>query len=113
MSGPTLRSCGERAVLVELEGLDQVLAAADTIRAAVAGREPGYDRVMDVGPAARTVLVGMDGDTGPAELDRLRQVLGRLRLASSAGDTGAKDSDETVEIAVSYDGPDLAEVAEL
>jgi KipI family sensor histidine kinase inhibitor len=109
-SGQTLRRCGERAVLVELDALDQVLALGARLRSAVADREPGFDRVVEVVPAARTVLVVLDDAADHQELDRLRRALDGVDVVEAAGDrTGQAD----VRIPVRYDGPDLAEVSDL
>lgn len=111
MSSLVLRSCGERAVLLELDDLRQVLVAADRIRSAVAAEERGFAEILDVVPAARTVLVALDDHCGAAELDGLRRALGRLDLTSNAD--SALTVAETVEVGVHYDGADLAEIAEL
>lgn len=111
-----LLACGERAILVELAGLDEVLALAAAVRAAVAAGSAGFAGVSDVVPAATTVLVVVaDG----ADLAPLRTALATLEVAPDeglgAGDGGSRLDDagaETVEIVVRYDGPDLDEVAE-
>ena len=110
MTGPRLLRCGEHAVLVECDGLEQVLALAEAVRAAVATEEPGFTDVIDVVPAATTVLVVV-GDG--ADITSLRSALARLAAtASAATGPGSGDGDaETVEIGVHYDGPDLEEVA--
>ncbi|MGO8960729.1 MAG: carboxyltransferase domain-containing protein [Streptosporangiaceae bacterium] len=101
----SITAAGDAALLVDtatdagLTGGPAGLAAA--IRAA------GLKGLIDVVPGARTVLVTFDpGCWSLAELaDRLR------RLAPRAG---AKDDGGPVtEIAVVYDGPDLADVAAL
>lgn len=88
-----LLAYGPRAVLAEFDSLAEVMAAAAAWRAAVL---PG---VVDVVPAARTVLVMHD-----AALDRewLRQPIPAAEVAA-VGDT--------VTIDVVYDGEDLATVA--
>jgi KipI family sensor histidine kinase inhibitor len=92
--------CGDAALLVEVPGLPEVLALADAVRAA------GPAGVLDVVPAARTVLV----TTAPGtDLAALRRTL--LALPVDPGEHPADGP--TVEIAVIYDGPDLAEVGEL
>lgn len=103
----TLLACGEHAVLVELGGLDDVLPFADAVREAVAARAPGLTDIVDVVPAARTVLVVVDDDVSVAPV---RQALAVLPVA----DTGtASIREEVVEIPVRYDGPDLPEVSEI
>lgn len=109
MAEPRLLSCGEHAVLVECDGLAQVLALAEGVRAAAATREPGFHEVVDVVPAATTLLVTVD-DRGIASL---RPALARLAgtISAPAGRPAGHGDAETVEIGVHYDGPDLAEVA--
>ncbi len=103
----TLLTCGEHAVLVEVGGLDQVLAFAHAVREAVAAGTPGFTDIIDIVPAATTVLVVVAEKAGIATL---RQALATLPVAA-AEDVAA--SDQVIEIAVRYDGPDLTEVAEL
>ncbi|MDQ1645510.1 MAG: hypothetical protein QOJ50_1694 [Cryptosporangiaceae bacterium] len=95
-----LLRCGERAVLAETAGLAEAidlharLAAADL---------PGIEELV---PAARTVLIRFDPSrTSP---DVLAAALDTLPAAS-----GREASGRLVEIPVTYDGADLAEVAEL
>lgn len=93
-------ACADTAVLVEVADLDGALALHAAL---VEDPPPG---VVDVVPAARTVLVRFDpGATGPAAV---AQAVGRLR-PRPGGRAGA----DTVEIAVHYDGEDLADVARL
>ena len=91
---------GDAALLVELDDLDAVLALAAAVRAS------RFDGVLDVVPAARTVLVVTEPGTS---LDPLAARVTSLSPAPSA-DMAAS---EAVEIEVVYDGPDLAEVARL
>ncbi len=85
---------GDAAVLLELDGLDAVRAWHAAARAL-----PG---VVDLVPAARTLLVA----THPSDLARVRAALLALTPAPVAADAGP-----LVELAVDYDGPDLADVA--
>jgi allophanate hydrolase subunit 1 len=105
MAEPRLLRCGWHAVLVEFDGLEQVLALADAVRAAVAAGEHGFPEVIDVVPAATTVLVIVrDG----GDIASLRPALARLAATASAATGRSGDGDEeTVEIGVHYDGPDL------
>ncbi|HEX5383276.1 MAG TPA: allophanate hydrolase subunit 1 [Propionibacteriaceae bacterium] len=103
----TLLDCGEHAVLVEVGGLDEVLAFADAVRGAVAAAATGFEDVVVIVPAATTVLVVVRDE---APVAPLRQALAALPVA--AGGAGP-ESDQVVEILVHYDGPDLAEVARL
>ncbi|MHA6796953.1 5-oxoprolinase subunit B family protein [Pseudonocardia bannensis] len=92
--------CGNAALLIEVDGLADVLALADAIRAA------DLPAVLDVVPAARTVLLV----TAPgADLGALRRAVLGLPVRSASDPTGG----DTVEIEVVYDGPDLAEVGRL
>jgi KipI family sensor histidine kinase inhibitor len=97
--------CGDTALLLEVDDLDAVLALADAVRAA---RPAG---VLDVVPAARTVLLTTVPGTDLAGLRRTVLELGR---AGQEGDACAGAAEgTTVEIEVVYDGPDLDEVARL
>ena len=53
----TLLSCGEHAVLVEVGRLDDVLAFVHAVREATTARDTGFTDIVDVVPAAATVLV--------------------------------------------------------
>ncbi|MCX4727854.1 allophanate hydrolase subunit 1 [Streptomyces sp. NPDC090052] len=91
---------GEHALLVELESAPETEAFhAELLRRRDAGELPP---VTEIVPAARTVL--LDG------LARPRELAARLTtwtVPPSAGTGGPE-----IEIAVRYDGPDLAEVAD-
>jgi KipI family sensor histidine kinase inhibitor len=103
----TLLPCGEHAVLVEVGGLDDVLAFAHSVREAVAARAPGLTDVVDIVPAAQTVLVVVHESVPIAPL---RQALADLPAAET-GDVPI--TDEVIEIPVRYDGPDLSEVSKI
>ncbi|MEU8231600.1 allophanate hydrolase subunit 1 [Actinoplanes sp. NPDC048967] len=91
--------CGREALLVEVDDLDAALALYAALRSAAL---PG---VVDLVPAARTVLIKIDpAVTSPAAV---REATAGLRL-----DARREAGSGTVEIPVRYDGPDLAEVAE-
>lgn len=102
-----LLSCGEHAVLVELGGLNDVLAFSQAVREAVAAGASGFTDVVDIVPAATTVLVIVNDE---ATVEPVRQVL--TTLPTAAGRDVAT-GDQVIEIPVQYDGPDLADVAEL
>ncbi len=97
--GPRVLAMGDAAILVELADLDAVLAHAAAIEAA------GWPGVVDVVPGARTVVVTVRPSTDLGALRRAIQTLDVTPIDAADG--------ETVEIPVVYDGPDLAEVAEL
>jgi len=103
----TLLSCGEHAVLVEVGGLDEVLAFSSAVREAVAAGTSGFSGVVDIVPAATTVLVVVNDE---ASIEPVRKTLSTLPVAVG-GDVPT--GDQVIEIPVHYDGPDLAEVAEL
>jgi len=103
----TQLTCGEHAVLVEVGGLDGVLAFAHAVKGAVAAGSVGFTEIVDVVPAAATVLIVV-GDDAP--IAPVRQALASLSVPAS-GELPL--SDQVIEIPVSYDGPDLAEVARL
>lgn len=88
------RVVGEGAVLLMCAEAAEVFAAYER------AREEAPD-ALDVVPAARTVLV--DGVTDPEDLARRA---GEWTLRAGSGPQG-----ELVEVPVTYDGPDLAEVA--
>jgi KipI family sensor histidine kinase inhibitor len=98
--GMRLLPCGDTGLLVELDDLDAVLALH---RALSTHRSPG---LVDLVPAARTLLLVLD----PRVLD----VGAAQRLVR---ETTAEPSDvealATIEIPVTYDGEDLAEVGRL
>jgi KipI family sensor histidine kinase inhibitor len=91
---------GDTALLVELDDLEAVLAWYATLT------EERPDGVIDIVPAARTVLVVIDPertDLGTLE-GGLRSVRPRHERVTS---------EDLVEIPVSYDGKDLADVGSL
>src|SRR5690349_4936757 len=91
--------CGREALLAEVDDLDAALALYAALRSADL---PG---VVDLVPAARTVLIKIDpAVTSPAAV---QEATAGLRI-----DAQREAGSGTVEIPVRYDGPDLAEVAE-
>ncbi len=93
---------GTRALLVETDGLDDVLALAARLRgSALAG-------VVDLVPAARTVLVHVDTAVLPIAAARawIEKTVDGAPLDTSA-------STPAVELPVVYDGADLDETARL
>jgi KipI family sensor histidine kinase inhibitor len=104
---------GEHALLVELDGLSQVLSLDGALHAARRSGEAAFADLLDVVPAARTVLVMLrDG----ADVGRVRQALAMTleeALAGASEQPASRDDAPVIEIGVHYDGPDLDEVAEL
>ena len=121
---------GDRALLVEVDSTEQVLALADALRGDAAAR----GLVADVVPGARTVLLvaargiavervreGVStldagtprtSTTDPAAETRSRVVEVRAPASPPVVEVRAPASLETI-VPVVYDGPDLAEVARL
>jgi KipI family sensor histidine kinase inhibitor len=108
-----LLTCGEHAVLVELEGLDEVLALASAVRAAVEAGDTVFADVVDVVPAARTVLVVVSDDADIWAVRAALPLLSADGTASSAEGVSRSGVPPIIDILVHYDGPDLDEVAKL
>lgn len=90
---------GDRGLLVELAALDEVLG----LHARLAADRP--DGVVDLVPAARTVLVRVDPR-------RLTLAAARAWIARvGAGEAAASVPAPLVELPIAYDGPDLEELA--
>jgi allophanate hydrolase subunit 1 len=121
-----LLTCGEYAVLVELDGLEEVLTLYDVVRAALKAGDGAFAEVVDVVPAARTLLlvVGDGAQIAPVRL-ALKALppkaksgglagsgAARGALGNGAGPTGTSGLQVTA-IRVHYDGPDLDEVSRL
>jgi KipI family sensor histidine kinase inhibitor len=90
---------GDRALLVEVPDLGAVAAVRAALESAPL---PGQ---VDVVPAARTVLVVLDRTPSEADVAALRRI--PLEPPGRPPDEGG------VDLPVVFDGPDLAEVAEL
>ncbi|WP_141892530.1 urea amidolyase family protein [Microbacterium kyungheense] len=93
---------GERAFLVEVDGLDEVLA----VHGALAASRP--DGVTDLVPAARTVLVRVD----PRVLPVASAKSWALRAAAGAS-LGDAAEGPLVELDIAYDGADVEHTAAL
>lgn len=91
---------GTTAFLVEVDDLFQVLA----LHAALAGDPPAG--VVDLVPAARTVLVVVD--TATTDVETAAAAVRRVRASP-----GRRPVRDAVELPVVYDGPDLDDVAAL
>jgi KipI family sensor histidine kinase inhibitor len=98
--GNVVLDYGDQALLVQCGSTAEVLAWADALRAAAL---PG---VLDIVPAARTVLVKLDG---PRYQGVIRQRLRKLRVNAEAVAPAQRTADVVIDVV--YDGPDLAEVA--
>ena len=99
---------GDAGLLVEVDGLDEVLALDDALRAA---RPAG---VLDVVPAARTVLLVLEPGTDLAATRRaVRELAPADPPVAGAAAPGPGVETPAVEIDVRYDGPDLEEVGRL
>lgn len=103
MVANTVRDYGDRALLLEFDSTDDVLAWTAALREAAL---PG---VLDVVPASRTVLVKLGG---PRYQGVVRNRLRKLRVSPDATPPAAPDGRIDVVIDVVYDGADLTEVAE-
>ncbi|GLB86618.1 5-oxoprolinase subunit B family protein [Mycobacterium kiyosense] len=99
----TVLDYGDHALLLQCDSTADVLAWTDALHAA---RLPG---VVDIVPASMTVLVKL---AAPRFQAATRRRLRKLRVVP-ATEPDAGDPADDVVIDVVYDGPDLAEVAEL
>ncbi|MFM2071412.1 MAG: 5-oxoprolinase subunit PxpB [Actinomycetota bacterium] len=97
MSAGRLLPCGPEAFLAEYSSIAEVIAVARRVTG------EALDDVIDVVPAARTVLV-----TVRPSVDR---DLVRSLLLASVDTTAAPERSSTVEIEVRYEGIDLEAVA--
>ena len=97
----TVLDYGDQALLLQFDSTAEVLAWTGALR------EVAMPGVLDIVPAARTVLLKLDG---PGRQSAIRRRLGTLTVAPDAAATAPA---EPTVIDVVYDGADLAEVAEL
>lgn len=95
---------GDRALLLEFDTSAEVLAWTEAVRAA------DLLGVVDIVPAARTILVKLAGSRYQAPT---RQRLGAVRVSEAQVAESATPSEADVVIDVVYDGDDLDEVARL
>ena len=107
-----LLTCGEHAVLVELDALEEVLALDTSVRAAVEAGDTAFADVIEVVPAARTLLVVVREGADVASVRMALATLSADRHAS-APEGASQGMPHVVEIFVHYDGPDLDEISEL
>ncbi|MFI5506579.1 allophanate hydrolase subunit 1 [Mycobacterium sp. NPDC051804] len=103
-AGPvTIRDYGDRALLLDFDGTEEVLAWSAALRAA------DLIGVLDIVPASRTVLIKLAGTGYQAPT---RQRLRKLAVPAVSGHADSQTKID-VQIDVVYDGPDLDEVARL
>lgn len=98
--GNTVFDYGDHALMVQCGSSAEVLAWVDALRAAAL---PG---VLDIVPAARTVLVKLGG---PRHQGAIRQRLRKMRVIADIAAPTDRNADVVIDVV--YDGPDLAEVA--
>ena len=99
-----LLPAGPHAVLAEVDDVAQAQALYAALRAA-----DGLDALVDLVPAARTVLaVARPDRRGRGCLDRLASIVDSLELSTAPEGDGP-----LVDLDVRYDGPDLAATADL
>jgi KipI family sensor histidine kinase inhibitor len=91
---------GDQALMVQCGSTAEVLAWAAALRVAA------LPSVLDIVPAARTVLVKLDG---PRHQGVIRQHLRKMRVTPDEATPPARGADVVIDVV--YDGPDLAEVA--
>jgi KipI family sensor histidine kinase inhibitor len=104
LMGNTVLDYGDHALMVQCGSTAEVLAWAAALRGAAL---PG---VVDIVPAARTVLVKLES---PRYQGVTRQRLRKLPVTADSIPAAPSDRSADVVIDVVYDGPDLAEVADL
>jgi KipI family sensor histidine kinase inhibitor len=92
---------GDQALLLEFDSTTDVLAWAAALREAAV---PG---VLDIVPAARTVLLKLDG---PRHQSAVRRRLRTLRVAPDMAATAPPEEPTVIDVV--YDGADLTEVAD-
>lgn len=103
----TVRPMGDRAVLVELDDIEQVVALDAVLRPRLESADGRWAGVEDMVPAARTLLLVGNGHADLARIGEEARQAAQTLTAADGGPDG-----EVVEITVRYDGPDLDDVAE-
>lgn len=99
---PAIRDYGDRALLLECSGIDEVLAVTARLRD---DTPPG---VVDIIPAARTVLVTV---RDPKTTAALRSALSGIDITAAGGRRTEQPAVIDVVIDVVYDGEDISRVA--
>ncbi|MBJ7339566.1 allophanate hydrolase subunit 1 [Mycolicibacterium sp.] len=102
MSLGTVHDYGDRALLLDVDDTDDVLAWCNALH------DANLLGVLDVVPASRTVLLQL---AGPQYQAAARARLGQLRVEKTAADADTTTADVTIDVV--YDGEDLDEVARL
>jgi KipI family sensor histidine kinase inhibitor len=95
-----LRDYGDQALLLECDSTGEVLAWAKAIN------EAELPDVLDIVPAARTVLVTL---TAPQAQTSARQQLAGIRIKEIEREPAGGRADAVIDVV--YDGADLADVA--
>lgn len=108
-----IKPCGEQAVIVDITEEDTKQTGLDVLRTVLRLRDIvdswELSGVVDLVPAARTLLIMVDASLlSPKDL---AQRVSRCDLSVGSQDEGA--AAEEIEISVRYDGPDLAEIAQI
>lgn len=101
-----IQRLGEVGLLVDLADLDEVLRL-DAAIADARESDPAFAGVVDVLPAARTLMLAT---TAGADLGALQRAVESVKVGDASG--GEAGQARVVEIPVIYDGPDLEAVAE-
>ena len=97
---PVVLDYGDRALLLECDSTEDVVAVARAVRAAA------LPDVADIVPAARTVLLVL---SAPGRQEAARRALARLAVTPSQRPDAGAPTDVVIDVV--YDGADLAEVA--
>jgi KipI family sensor histidine kinase inhibitor len=100
----TVHDYGDQALLLQFDSTAEVLAWTDALR------EADLLGVLDIVPAAQTVLIKL---AGPRYQAPTRQRLAKLRLDHATVEAATTDRQADITIDVVYDGADLQEVARL
>lgn len=99
----TWRPLGDTGLLVEFDGLEEVHRAARAVESL------GLDGVVDLVPAARTLLVCLDATTTTP--DEAAAMMAHAIEAVATRDGGVPAEQYVMEVPVTYDGADLEVVA--
>ena len=99
--GNVVLDYGDQALMVQCGSTAEVLAWTAALRGAA------WPGVIDIVPAARTVLVKLDG---PRRQSVIRQRLRKLRVDVNEAVPADRSADVVIDVV--YDGPDLGVVAE-